>query len=224
MGLFGRRNRKNDRHEADVREFVGMRMEVMNAEEQLMFTAVTSINRKNRMVLCPLATVYLAPSISPYPVLLRGYEDIVEKAVYLKCSISEEQNGNWLMSDTEILVKHDEREYYRYHLSADGEFMKLRQRGIGVTPCQIVNISVGGVRISTEKALMTGEKLILCSPVFEGWALTPPMCRVKRIFFKKHGYTYDCEFVDLTPQTEDLIARALVKLQQISIRNSRLEE
>lgn len=218
MGLFGRKNRDDEKNEINLREYSGMRLEVMTEKEQLLFIANASINWEEEMVLRPLTTVYLDPSIPQYTVLLRGYQDELKKAVHLKCHISAEQNGTWMTSDVEVLTKSNDREYYRHNMSAVGEFLQLRQKGVGMTPCRLVNLSVGGVRIAADKVLMVGEKLMLRSPVLEGWELAPLMCEVKRVFRKGGAYEYGCEFVDLTPQTEEMISRVLVKLQQLHAR------
>lgn len=215
MGLFGNRNKERNEDRINLREYSGMRMEVMTEKEQMLFIATASITWEEEMELHPITTVYLDPAIPRYTVLLRGYNEALKKAAHLKCHISAQPGGTWAVSDVESLGKNNDREYYRHNISVEGEFMQLRQNGFGMTPYQMVNLSVGGTRIATGKALMVGEKIMLRSPTLEKWGLASLMCEVKRIFRKGGGYEYGCEFVDLTPQAEEQISKVLVKLQQV---------
>lgn len=217
MGLFDR-FRKRDEEEDDVQEYANMRIEVMDETGELLFVGRSSVTVSGRMELQPITTPRLAPDAKYVSVLMRGYEESIRKAVHMEGYISAGRNGRWLVDDFEITGKDNDRAFYRQDTGIDGDVVQLRQAGIRSQPCWLQNISAGGVCILVDAEYALGEKLLIRSNLLEGWSLTPLMCVVRRITKRKNGYEYGCEFTDLTPMTEDLIAKAIMEMQLKKMR------
>ena len=79
--------------------------------------------------------------------------------------------------------------------------------------CDEPEYRIVGEVFATYIIVERGDKLLLRSDIFEGKTLPPLVCTVRRVTKRRIGYEYGCEFADLTPATEDMIAKAIMEIQ-----------
>ncbi len=219
MGLFGLFGRKKDEdEEVDPADYAGMRLEIMDEQENLLFAARADNSWDGSMELRALTVPRLPPRAEYYPVLMRGYQVKTRKAVHMEGNITPQGNGVWSVEDLKITSKDNDRAFYRQETTVRGTVMPLRQRGIAEASCRLINVSAGGVCIQTAAEFMVGERFLLKSTLFEGWKPTPVMCAVRRVTRRKSSTEYGCEFIDLSPAIESAITRAIMDIQRERMR------
>ena len=222
MGLFdlftGRG--KEDDDKLDLSEFAGMRVEVMDEGGALLFSARASESWDNALVLQPITVPQLRRATDEIPVTLRGYEDETRQAVHMDATLVRRSDGTWRAEDIEITGRDNDRAFYRQSTSIGGEITPMQGAGLYTQPCRVLNISAGGVCILVEPQYRIGDRLLLKSNLLEGWSMTPLLCEVRRVTKRKNGYEYGCEFTELTPAMEDMIAKAIMEMQ---VRQKRYE-
>ena len=212
MGLFDR-FRRSDEEALSLERYVGMRIEIMNTSNVLLFTARVNSYWRGSMTLQPISVPRL-PDDTYMEVLLRGYSDKEKQAIHLSGMLSHRQDGLWDVDDIELEAKDNDRAFFRQPTTISGEITPMTKNdGIYGETCRVINISAGGVCIFTDVELRKGDKILLKSNLLEGWSLTPLLCVVRRITKRKNGFEYGCEFIDLTPVTEDVIAKAIMQMQ-----------
>lgn len=213
VGLFDRRTKSKSGGKQDLSEYAGMRIEVMDENGNMLFVGRADVTAGGMLELQPITVPKAAPDAKYVSVLMRGYEESVKKAVHMEGGISPRSNGRWLVEDITVTGKDNDRAFFRQDTVIGGDIVPIKQAGVESRSCQLRNISAGGVCIFVDAEFRMGERLLLRSNLLEGWELTPLICEVRRITKRKGGYEYGCEFVELTPTTEDLIVKAIMEMQ-----------
>lgn len=214
MGLFNwGRNKEKDDGPGELAEYSGMRLEVMDANERLLFVAHASITWDGEMELRPTAPLRVPPTVKSLSVLLRGFQLATKKAVHMEATISPRSDGSWEVEDLEITGKDNDRAFYRQATSISATVVPMRQRGLQAAPCRVVNISAGGVCLQFAVECMMGEKLLLNTSLLEGTQSVQLMCVVRRVVRRKTIFEYGCEFIDLSPAMEELVSKAILEMQ-----------
>ena len=213
MGLFDRFSKRKDAEEESVAGYESMRVEIMDEDGKLLFVARVILSQTDRMELQPITVPRLAPNTLNLPVLLRGYDDTEKKAIHMSGDLSARSNGLWRVDSIAIVGKDNDRAFYRQDTTLSGEITPMQQTGVYSEPCRLINISAGGVCFLADVECREGERILLRSNLLEGWSLTPLVCVVRRVTKRKIGFEYGCEFTDLTPATEDIIAKAIMEMQ-----------
>lgn len=218
MGLFGFLKKGNKRtDDGDLSKFSGMRIEVMDPKERLLFVARAGVSWSGGMELRPITPVRLRQEIQNYPVLLRGYRDSEKKALHMQGAISGRKDGAWNVNNVIVTARENDRTAYRQETSLRAETVPLRQYGVSAQPCRVVDLSTGGVCIHINQEFLLGERLLLKIKL-SGEAVTPLMCAVRRSTRRGSAYEYGCEFLDLTPQLEETISKAIMAMQAVRRR------
>ncbi|MBE6910076.1 MAG: PilZ domain-containing protein [Ruminococcaceae bacterium] len=215
MGLFDwLRGRRDDDEFDDLSPFAGMRLEVSDENDNLLFSARADIIDDDEMELRPITTPRLRPGATDVPVQMRGYLTEEKKAVHMDCYISPNRDGTWSVDDLEITATENDRGSYRQPTLIGGTVMPLRQRGLYEIPCRLVNISTGGVCLQLATECKIGDRLLLKSSLLEGWQIKPLMCLVRRVTRRVQIYECGCEFVDMTPALDEHVSRAIMEMQR----------
>ncbi len=213
MGLFGRG--RSDNHQ-NLSEYSGMRMEVMDEDGHLLFVARSSVTWDGQMELQPITTPNI-DDVDGVSVLMRGYEEAIQKAVHMEGEL-EQHSNTWRVSDLHVTGKDNDRAFFRQETSVEGDVLPMKQVGITSNHCRVVNISAGGVCILTDRTFRVGDKLLLRANQMEELQLPPLICVVRRMTRRKNGFEYGCEFVDLRPAVEDTIVKAIMEMQRKRMR------
>ncbi|MBQ9647154.1 MAG: PilZ domain-containing protein [Oscillospiraceae bacterium] len=213
MGLFDRRKAKSG-GTGDLSEYEGMRVEVMDEETgRLLFVARVRLAWDGSLELQTISGPRLEGVSGYLPVVMRGYEDSVKKAVHMEAELTPRDSSTWRVSGLRITGKDNDRAFYRQETATGGDIMPIRQVGLDSEVCRLVNISAGGVCLLSPEEYKVGEKLLLRANPLEGLQLAPLICVVRRVTRRKNGFEYGCEFTEITPAVEDAIAKAIMDMQ-----------
>ena len=235
MGLFdflrgGKGDRATGKKKKDAQEdeyiidYSGMRVEVLDAEDHLLFVARFSASPSGKVNLYQLSagTVSeekLPPEGAGLPVRLRGYYDRRKVAIHMTAMIFLSDDGIWSAEDVLVVSRVNDRAFFRQNLDMKGEVLRLESTGGKFIPCEMVNISAGGACIRTAEQFQVGDKLVLKAQLLPGEKVEPLPCGTLRVTEKKKDvFEYGCKFIDLTPAAEDQIAKAIMELQRRQMR------
>ena len=226
MGLFDRLAGGKRKKEQEAREnaeslldYSGMRVEVYDAENTLLFVARLSITPGGLVQLHQLSAGGEGLDAAPFPVTVRGFFEAQKLAVHMSGTASWVSDRLWRVEEFRVTSKENDRAFFRQGIDTSGEVTRIGTLGSQACPCEVVNISAGGVCIHTSEQFGAGNLLVLRSRLLPDQDLPPVMCEVRRVTEKKKGlYEYGCQFVDLHPAMEDQIARAIVELQRQKLR------
>ena len=213
VGFLNKLFRRGEEDPEALKAYSGMRMEVMDTKERLIFVARATVTWEGEMCLWPLTKSRLNGDEVSYPVLLRGYDEASRKAVHMTGYITRGDDGGWSVEDPEITAKDNDRAFFRQGTGLEGEVMPMKQNDIFRAPCRLVNISAGGVCVRTQASFQLGDRLLLQSRLLKDWEVVPLMCVVRRGVKRKAYMEYGCEFVDLTEKQEDMIVKAILEMQ-----------
>ena len=226
-----------------LRSFSGMRVEVLGGQQVLFFVAAlfvssTGISELRQMSqLSPGFEYILAnwaetvrrtaagksgkvdPDRTPIPVHLRGYDEEQNKAIHLSGGIYRLEGSAWRVEQLRHERSENDRAFYRQRTDSRGTAVMLGrvgQAGASVAyPCDIVNISAGGVCIRTRIKYPLGALLQLRFELIPGQPIPPLRCQVLRVTPGQYtGFEYGCKFIDLSNSLEDTLAQAIIELQQ----------
>lgn len=139
----------------------------------------------------------------------------------------------WIQPDT-IIEREDQREGFRQALHGTGMVMRKRGEEAEKVPCELIDISLGGVCIRCRKALHVSESIVISEASLypDSTNLYTFECIVCRSFTKrdsdmsdsepqppKETY-YGCAFESLSSAESDRLYRDIFFLQKQDRRNS----
>lgn len=214
MGLFNwGKNKDKDDGPGHLAEYAGMRLEVMDENERLLFVAHANITWEGNMELRPTAALRVPPTVKSLPVLMRGFHLTEKKAVHMEGVISPRGDGSWTVEGLRITGKDNDRAFFRQETAIAATVMPMHQHGVEAMPCRVVNVSAGGVCLQFGAECRMGEKLMLSASLLEGWSPMQLMCVVRRVVRRKTIFEYGCEFIDLSPAVEEAVSKAILEMQ-----------
>ena len=220
VGLFdflGKSAKQRERERAeelawseDLEVYSGMQVEVSSDDGRMFLAAGLTDLRGDRAQLKPrMDGSLLTKGDGPIPVTIRGFSSRENRAVVMKGRVRLSPGGSWQVERLALVKKRDNRASVRIDVDLDGflSFEGLQE------PCHVVNMSTGGVCVSTPVRHNVGEKLILwlTLPVESG-TLTLPF-QILRINERRHGYfEYGCKFLEMDGEQEDRLIRSIFEL------------
>ncbi len=213
MGLFNWGKNKDADNAGKLAEYSGIRVEVMDTNERLLFIAHVSVTWEGKVELRPTTALRVPASVKDFPVLMRGFQTTQKKAVHMEARISPRSDGSWTVEDLKITGKDNDRAFFRQDTLLSASVMPLHQRGVSALPCKVVNVSAGGACIQFAAECMLGERLMLNINLTEDAAPMQLMCVVRRVIRRKTTFEYGCEFVDLPPAVEEAVSKAILDMQ-----------
>ena len=232
MALFGWKSRAEREKRAAapradfLQSYSGMRVEVLGEDRELLFMAKLAITTGGLGELQEM-TPGSIPKIpqweeaaetetppQPLHVQLRGFDEAQQLAIHLECDATPLNETTWRTERLRLLGKENDRAYYRQDIGVTAEIRRASPGGASqLTPCTVVNISVGGVCIQTEAAYEIDDTLLLRVWLLESSDLVVS-CKVCRVTERRNGqFEYGCQFENLEPGQEDQISRAIMQLQ-----------
>lgn len=224
MGLFDRfrKTAKQTEEEAaaerarrvDLEVYSGMRVEVTSTDGRMFLVARLAGLRGDRAQLKLSANaVLMADSQEAVPVTLRGYSSKENKTVFLRGSVRQGAGGLWQVEHLALVKRNDDRIHLRVDTDGEGVLSLLDGSGGAEEPCQLRNISVGGVCLGSQTRHNVGDKFLLRVDLAgERLALR---CQILRILERRHGYfEYGCRYSELEASNEERILRYIFKMQE----------
>lgn len=221
FGLFGKRPKEQPPQEAggnegeELEAYSGMRVEVTTFEGQLLFVAKLLGLHGSRAQLHQYSECSISRETEPLRVRIRGYSDRDRTAVYMEGTIAPLPQNVWSVEELTVCRTGNDRAFFR--LSTDLEATATMFSGLemGEKPCRLLNISVGGASISSERKYHQGDKFLLKVKLLEDRPTSAIFGQVVRVIEKDNDkYEYGCQFLELTEADQEKITQNIFAAQR----------
>ena len=228
MGLFSHKKQDKNQGKAapapeetapSLLDFSGMQVEVLSSEGNLLFIARLSVSDSGKAKLWQVSEGFIPPFEPPLPVKLRGYFEHDKKAVHFEGEASLTQENLWELENLRLISEENDRAFFRENTQLTGDVRLVGWVGAESKPCDIVNLSAGGVCIRSAEEYQKGDKLLLTTALHDGAEPVTLLCEVRRVTLKPNGQNeFGCRFVNLDGPREDQIAETIMELQRQKLR------
>ena len=221
FNLFGKKTPKKTPQKGekprDAEEMVvysGMRVEVMDANERMLFVAKLLNLHESSADLHQYSELAFDPGEGPVHAKIRGYSDYQRKAVYMEGDIAPAAHKIWAVEKLKISRVANDRAFFRLLTNLDATATVFSGLGIGEKPCKLLNISVGGASISSEHRYH-GDKFLLKVKLLEDRPVSAIFSQVVRITEKEgRKFEYGCRFLGLTEEDQEKITQDIFVSQR----------
>ena len=212
--------------------YTGMRVEVLGADGETLFEAVMEVINPRLGLLNRTSDLFAEDIPEAAPVTLRGFHAEKGVGVHMEgylTPLSQEQDKAWMVQDLAVTEVDRGRVFPRAPLSAKGWVTSGGDSGERVSAlldpkppapedpawreCDVVNASSGGVSIRTDLQAEQGDTLWVRFQLRRGIELPPLECAVRRVTEFEEEYGYGCEFIHITPEVDEVIAKTIIQLQ-----------
>lgn len=225
MGLFGLFGKNAGKAPAPVEpkeessgleHYAGMRVEVTSPDGQLLFVAkLLGLQGTQAELHQTTASSISREMEEPLAVQIRGYSDRDSKAVYLEGRISPAADSQiWAVENLTLVKLGNDRAFFRMDIDVDAGITPVGRIGAAEEPCKLLNISVGGIRISSLKQHFSGEKFLLNVTLSPENGPSIMLCQILRVIEREDGYEYGCCFTELHESDQDKIMQIIFNLQR----------
>lgn len=210
-------NRKN-RNINDIRAleiYSGMRVIVESSEGRRLFIGQLQDLQQDTAKLYPYSETEAYQAASPVFAKLRGYNDRERKAVFMEGMITRRQKHIWEIENLTVTKVENERSYPRMSTDVDVTVTGLDGTDNSERICRLLNISVGGVNISSEYRYYKGNKFLMKAEPFEDSQSFHVYCEVLRVVQRDTSrFEYGCRFLELAEADQEQIARSITQMAE----------
>lgn len=227
LDLFRRKEKEplQDGTEEEYEEpevYSGMRVEVTSTEGHPLFAGKLMSPNGGRAELYQYTEGEAPESEEPLPVRIRGYNDRKRKAVYMEGTVSPLPKHIWRVEDLHVVRAGNDRAFFRLETNLPASITVFGSGfGGGERECRLLNISVGGARISMDSLLHAGDRFLLKVKLLEDRDTSVMYCEVLRVIEGKDGtFEYGSRFLELTEADQDKISQSIFAAQ-LKERNGR---
>lgn len=221
FGLFGKKAAKAERPQAEpepayLEDYAGMQAEVTDLEGRSLFAAkLLGVEEDHGSLHLLGDAAFYRDTEEPLPVRLRGYSDRRSKAAYLEGEIRPtEDTGIWRVEKLTLSKLENDRSYFRMDVAMDASLTPVGRPGAAAEPCQLVDLSIGGVRIASPHQFQTGERLLISVTLTPDGPPSTMLCQILRVVGQEADYEYGCRFLELNEADEDRIVQIIFDLQR----------
>lgn len=220
FGLFGKKTRAEaapaEPEPAYLEDYAGMQAEVTDLEGRSLFAAkLLGVEEDHGSLHLLGDAAFYRDTEEPLPVRLRGYSDRRSKAAYLEGEIRPtEDTGIWRVEKLTLSKLENDRSYFRMDVAMDASLTPVGRPGAAAEPCQLVDLSIGGVRIASPHQFQTGERLLISVTLTPDGPPSTMLCQILRVVGQEADYEYGCRFLELNEADEDRIVQIIFDLQR----------
>lgn len=194
----------------------GMRVEVLNQGNELLFVADAQVHSAQILELVRTSELLGGEVTEGQQVSIRGFNAYQNCGIHLDGHLSRLASGldtAWLVKDLDLKGRDSGRSFTRRPINAQAWVCPLGEGEENWLECKVVNASAGGVCFRTPEPLESGAKLNIRFRLRRDMKLPPLHIAVRRVTDKGEVFEYGCEFVDITPEVDGLIAKTIIQLQ-----------
>lgn len=224
MGLFGWFGRKTEAPPEKIEQaddgselelYSGMRVEVTAMDSRILFVAKLLGLHGKQAELHQYSEAMLSPPEEPLPVRIRGYSDRERKAVCMEGLITPLPQDKWAVAELKVCRVGNDRAFFRLDTDLEATAAMFSGLAMGEKPCRLLNISIGGARISSEFKYHEGDKFLLKVRLLEGRPESAMFSQVMRVIGKDGGkFEYGCRFLELTEADQEQITQNIFAAQR----------
>lgn len=127
----------------------------------------------------------------------------------------------WSVAELKLCRMGNDRAFFRLDTNLDATATMFSGLAMGEKPCKLLNISIGGARISSEYRYHDGDKFLLKVRLLEDRLESAIFSQVMRIIEKDNaGFEYGCQFLELTDADQEQIAQNIFAAQRQKLGRS----
>lgn len=194
--------------EKDEEVYSGLRVEVTSPDGHFLFAGKLMSYRKSQAEIYQYSKSDPPESEEPMKVRIRGYNDRARKAVYMEGVITPLPKFIWKVEELTVVRTGNERAFFRLDVDLEATVTTFGGFGSGDYHCRLLNISVGGARIKSDRLYHEGDKFLLKVKLMEDREISTMFCQVMRVINKgEEGNEYGCRFLELTEADEERITQ-----------------
>lgn len=201
---------------------LGMRLEVVTAENKLIFVGKIEQLEKNGIQVADVTGGDVPYIQYNTPVKLRGFYHT--SAILLEGLIGGSTRKFWRIDRLRTLQAKEQRGYFRQNIDRNAKMMCLNEIFGEQRPgdeakkapvdCKVANISATGAMILAKETFQVGDWLWLMdlalTPGEKPFALT---CVVRRAVEREKNWEYGCEFYELDSEEQERLIKSILALQ-----------
>lgn len=202
---------------SDLELCTNLRVEVTNHEGLLLFVAQMKYlwGRVAELQQFAGATFEQDPDADPIPVKIRGYNEQAKKAIYLDGIIVPREQYIWRVEDLVVTKLGNDRALFRLDINVDATVTKLAGSNAGEKPCKLLDISIGGARISSEYEYWEHDRLLLTAQLIADREPSIMFCEILRAKRKnKKTFEYGCKFLEMNESDQEKISQNIFAVQR----------
>ncbi len=204
----------------------GMVAEVMSPDNRLIFVGRIEKIRDNGVYIREANDDTLPMVLVNKPVKVRFYRETDN--VVLNGKVCGSTIHMWKIDRLESTFSKEKRGFFRQSISVDikAECGKCPSKGGPPKvffPCQVLDISAGGILIDCAEAFEDGDRLVIQNaPLIANAPTFTFRCEVRRAGeWQKGTYRYGCQFDTLSAKDQDRLLQAIFTIQREEIRKRR---
>jgi hypothetical protein len=193
-----------------------MRVEVTDQSDNMLFVAKLQGLRGDQAELHQYSESAIdREEEEPLPVKIRGYNDHNRKAVYMEGVITPKPQNIWSVAELNVCKVGNDRAFFRLETNLEASATMFTGLEMGEKPCRLLNISVGGARITSERRYHEGDKFLLKVKLLEDRPESAMYSQVVRVLEREDGKTeYGCRFLELTEEDQERITQNIFAAQR----------
>lgn len=205
-----------------------MTVEVLSPQNRLLFVGKVESYRSGAMVIREAKGNDLPMALYNKEIKLRFFRTVGGNLV-LNGKVCGSTKQIWKVDRLEKMFTKEQRAFFRQGISTDVGGQCARRAFLGRTgtrpePCQVLDISAGGMLIATKAEYEENDKLSITSVALtkreEPFSFN---CQVRRAGAPDESGVrrYGCKFEALPPKEQDRLLRAIFAVQREEIRNQK---
>lgn len=201
----------------------GMMAEVMTPENRLVYVGKVEKIQSGGVYIREANEDTLPMVLVNKPLKIRFYRE--QGSIVLKGKVCGSTMRMWKVDRLESTFTQEQRAYFRQSISVNIEARCGKRGGRGVrpgvlSPCQVLDISAGGMLINCAEIFFEGESIQITNVSLA--AGTPDFsfnCQVRRAGEWEKGVNrYGCQFESLSPRDQDRLLHAIFTIQREEIK------
>ena len=216
--LFGKKTaplQESRENEEDPELYSGMRVEVAGCDGRVLFVAKLLHLHGKQAELHQYSESAISDVEEPLPVKIRGYSDRERKAVSLEGAIPPLPQNKWAAAELKVCRIGNDRAFFRLETNLDATATMFSGLELGERPCKLLNISIGGARITSERKYHEGDKFLLKVKLLADRPESAMFSQVMRVIEKDDGsFEYGCSFLELTEEDQEKITQNIFAVQR----------
>lgn len=204
----------------------GMKVEVMTPDNRLLFTGRINTIFDGAVSIREANDDNLPMVLVNKPLKMRFFRE--QDNVVLKGRVCGSTMKTWKVARLENAFTQEQRAFFRQSISVEIDAQCGKRVAGGpaklTMPCRVLDISAGGMLISSKEEYKVGDRLFVTSiPLVASEPSFSFNCHVRRAGIWKMGVIrYGCQFESLPPKEQDRLLRAIFIIQREEIRKRKL--
>ena len=201
----------------------GAAVEVMTPENRLLFVGKIEALQEGAVCIRDTNDDTLPMVLVNKDLKLRFFTD--RGSVVLQGKVCGSTMRMWKVDRLRSVFTQEHRAFFRQSISVEimaqcGKRTARGGRPNALFPCQVLDISAGGMLLSCKEIYAEGDLLLVADvPLLEGAPVFSFNCLVRRSGeWKKGVVRYGCQFVALTARDQDRLLQAIFAIQRAEIR------